>query len=504
LGERLKNLQPLIEELLPFKPNFEQLEVIGSNSTKLVEKQRAKTADNISINQKNELTSSNTWINDDILKNAKENADLNNINKNPYILDDIDEANDPLSAYNDVIEQPINVPCIIFSGQIAQWTGNNTENTDIVAIESRLNFETKAGKRVSAVFEIVNIGSTTIYYDWVKIPDDNPFEIVNSKTQRFYFDTRRSVILPGDVLKLHIVFKSVKGGIYTEKWEFFTRPTLLGGASLVLTLRGVAMEEDKFKKSRALIERKLFINEADIIAKNIVEIILSGVRTPERCSSPQNAYVTEEDIFVANNPKFFYDHETVRSLKQLYIELYSPEIVEPNEAIETSPIDIKEWNYSIDDFKEEIMNLDNEMDQRKQDLLFKLNSLISNLSFSAYKPTTSQMSSICYSLLCQSVDQITTEFLNIKKNLNLPITLTDEVFPNTDEFNKRYEEWKKEFEIFKKIEDEKKNRVEKGKEKGKKVKLEDKKDTDKKKEVTFNIKKSKSSSYIINYYSISF
>lgn len=60
--------------------------------------------------------------------------------------------------------------------------------------------------------------------------------------------------MPGDLLKLHIVFKSTKGGIFTEKWEFITQPKLLSGASLVLTLRGVAIQEDKYKKIRASIE----------------------------------------------------------------------------------------------------------------------------------------------------------------------------------------------------------------------------------------------------------
>lgn len=53
---------------------------------------------------------------------------------------------------------------------------------------------------------------------------------------------------------MHIVFKSKQGGIYTEKWEFETHPKLLSSASLVLTLRGVAIQEDKFKKNRISIE----------------------------------------------------------------------------------------------------------------------------------------------------------------------------------------------------------------------------------------------------------
>jgi hypothetical protein len=50
------------------------------------------------------------------------------------------------------------------------------------------------------------------------------------------------------------VFKSPKGGVFTEKWEFLTQPRLLSGASLILTLRGIAIQEDKYKKTRAFIE----------------------------------------------------------------------------------------------------------------------------------------------------------------------------------------------------------------------------------------------------------
>lgn len=95
----------------------------------------------------------------------------------------------------------------------------------------------------------------------------------------------------------------MRGGIFTEKWEFITNPTLLSSASLVLTLRGVAIQEDKHKKNRAAIERKLLNKEAELIATQMLDIILSGVRTPERSQSPINSYLTEEDIFNLENPE---------------------------------------------------------------------------------------------------------------------------------------------------------------------------------------------------------
>ena len=49
-------------------------------------------------------------------------------------------------------------------------------------------------------------------------------------------------------------------------------------------------------------QKKLFVYEAEMIAKNMLELILSGIRTPERPGTPQNAYLTEEDVFRERNP----------------------------------------------------------------------------------------------------------------------------------------------------------------------------------------------------------
>lgn len=39
-----------------------------------------------------------------------------------------------------------------------------------------------------------------------------------------------------------------------------------------------------------------------MIATDMLEIILSGVRTPPRPDSPEDAYITDEEIFLRYNP----------------------------------------------------------------------------------------------------------------------------------------------------------------------------------------------------------
>ncbi len=62
-------------------------------------------------------------------------------------------------------------------------------------------------------------------------------------------------------MKFPFVFKSPNAGVFSEQWELQTHPVVCGGAALLVTLRGVALQEDKFKKQRSELEVCLFIYE---------------------------------------------------------------------------------------------------------------------------------------------------------------------------------------------------------------------------------------------------
>jgi len=62
------------------------------------------------------------------------------------------------------------------------------------------------------------------------------------------------VILPGDVIKIPFIFKSPNAGIFSEQWEFQTHPVVCGGAKLLVTLRGVALKQDKYEDQRNELE----------------------------------------------------------------------------------------------------------------------------------------------------------------------------------------------------------------------------------------------------------
>lgn len=71
---------------------------------------------------------------------------------------------------------------------------------------------------------------------------------------QFCFPSRLGVIRPGDTQRVEFIFKSEEPGINTERWQLDTHPVLLQGASMQVTLRGVALYQDKTADQRLFIE----------------------------------------------------------------------------------------------------------------------------------------------------------------------------------------------------------------------------------------------------------
>ncbi|MGH0137381.1 UNVERIFIED_CONTAM: hypothetical protein FKN15_030561 [Acipenser sinensis] len=212
---------------------------------------------------------------------------------------------DPLEEYPNVMMEAILVPSIQFCGQPAQWIGTTDSHKGEVGIAARLTFEAFVDDRATSHLNVTNDGSTAVYYSWKRLPHPPSFKEIQRerRVQRFYFNTSGGVILPGDMQRFLFTFKSGIAGIFSESWELCTHPVLLGGASMEVTLRGVALYEDKLVEVRQSMQRELEAKEALATVKQIVETLVSGVRTPERPCSPVDAYITQEEIFHRKNLK---------------------------------------------------------------------------------------------------------------------------------------------------------------------------------------------------------
>ncbi|XP_049558616.1 MYCBP-associated protein isoform X2 [Orcinus orca] len=227
---------------------------------------------------------------------------------------------DLLANYPDVVPMPILGPSLLFCGQPACWIrGSNPEDKRHVGIAVRLTFETLEGEKASSELTVVNNGTVAIWYDWRRRSQLDSFQdLKRNRMQRFYFNNREGVILPGETRKFPFFFKSLNAGIFRECWEFGTHPTLLGGALLQVNLHAVSLTQDIFRDERKLLENKLASHEAVTVVESMLQELLRGILTPERAQSPVDAYLTEEDLFHHRNPRLHYQHQVVQNLHRLW------------------------------------------------------------------------------------------------------------------------------------------------------------------------------------------
>ncbi|XP_027291700.1 MYCBP-associated protein isoform X1 [Cricetulus griseus] len=227
---------------------------------------------------------------------------------------------DSLTNLSDTAPMPILGPSLLFCGKPACWIrGSNPDDKKNIGIGVRLTFETLEGDKTSSELTVANNGTVAIWYDWRRRPQMDFFQdLKRNRTQRFYFNNREGVILPGESKHFTFFFKSLNAGIFRESWEFGTHPTLLGGAVLQVTLHAISLTQDVFMDERKLLESKLDAHEAVVIAQSLLQEVLRGVSTPERAPSPVDAYLTEEDLFHYRNPRLHYQHQVVQSLHQLW------------------------------------------------------------------------------------------------------------------------------------------------------------------------------------------
>ncbi|TRY92150.1 hypothetical protein DNTS_031458, partial [Danionella cerebrum] len=205
--------------------------------------------------------------------------------------EELKENLDPLAQFDDIIRAVDLIPALRVCGEVARWSGSDSSHQGEEGVSVRVNFETLTGRSVNADLELANEGSTVIYYSWQRETD------TLSHSQLFYFNSSSGteashhrleenrkcslhplpisavhvfslapflyggvlswMILPSSTKRIHVTFKSATARITTEVslvWRLITHPVLMGGASLHVILRGVALDQDENAAHRAALE----------------------------------------------------------------------------------------------------------------------------------------------------------------------------------------------------------------------------------------------------------
>lgn len=415
LKQRRQQLEPVMRELDPHDPALEGLEVVGMCGDNLLEAQRWKQqSEEESLRQEHQQSALEEAMSEQHLQQLQQQVDdmrehrLQQEQDEPELSD---SQKDELAERALSIQEPAFGPSLLIAGQAARWTGDSNSFRDQLGLEARVSFETYASRRTTSYLELTNDGTTALYYDWKKVPKTNPFDVVNAKVQRFYFNTSSGVILPGDSMKLPFVFKSPNAGVFSEQWQLETHPVVCGGATLLISLRGVALQEDKYSQQRSQLEQELAHKQAEQVVEGVLNDLLEGIRSPDRSASPVDAYITEDEIFARKNPQLKYQRELVENLKQLYLQLF------PEEDREG-----QEWDLDVQTLEQIIMcrEEDEEHQEEKQELLQQLNQTVITLSFPPFTPKQQRMYTAGYALLSELVDKVVSDGVNLRAALGLP------------------------------------------------------------------------------------
>jgi len=349
--------------------------------------------------------------NENIFK-ERQSQDGGNIilNHAPFSVDSENPC-DPLEAYPDHLPEYYEGPSIMFGDKLAKWNGSSTADQSHIGAEQRLTFHSAITCRDITRLTVLNNGTTAIQYEWNRIPTPPRFsDIRTDRIQRFYFNVGNGVILPGDVAVFPFTFKSPNAGIFSETWKFSTKPIVMGGASLHVILKGVSTEEEEnyqlglaCEKIQAQLDQK----EAEEIVSRMIFDLIRGIRTPERCPSPIDAHITEEELFVERNPGLHYNYQVVAELKQIYQQLYGEE-----EGI------THEWNLSINDLRDCVHAID-DTDVREE-LLAGINHVIySGLSHAIVLPPTGKNYNSTLAIFQNMFDEMTSCSMRLRSVMNM-------------------------------------------------------------------------------------
>uniref|UniRef100_A0A8C2IG66 Mycbp associated protein n=1 Tax=Cyprinus carpio TaxID=7962 RepID=A0A8C2IG66_CYPCA len=306
----------------------------------------------------------------------------------------------PLELYEDVLMDVELRPALRVCGDLALWTGSTSSHQGQEGISVRLMFETVTGQSVRADLELKNEGSTTIYYSWERLTQ------THTLTQHFYFNSTTAVILPGSTKHISFIFKSASAGIMTEVWRLHTHPVLMGGASLRVTLRGVALEQDNSALQRAALEKELEQKASVALCGRMVRDLLRGVHTPERPSSPADLYITDEELFNTLNPHLQYQREPVEALQGLW------------EQVKGSG-DAPLWDLSLNTLGQALLSMSESDGEIRETSLSRFNSLILELQWPQIHNAPVTAWNVSVQLWRELLDGLVCESVRLRHSLGL-------------------------------------------------------------------------------------
>lgn len=277
-----------------------------------------------------------------------------------------------------------------------------TEETNAGSITWSVTFESKIDELVEKEISLENRGTRVIVYHWRNSSCRLIGASIRKRCNPFFFNKTKGLVLPGQIARIKVWYRSRVRGVFTESWRLVTEPRLSFSAFL-FRFWGCAIDRDtKSKKDDEAIDKYLDCRVCDSIVRSVVEEIMDGV---EHKKPPEPVYkmlFSESDLFSSLNPYYFYHPSVVMQLREMHRE-----VVDENLA--------PAWNLSLDTLRDIFLKIEDTSHRR--DILARFYELCKRcLRPALYDVTRDNKSDAVYDVLCAFANLFEAESDFVKDN----------------------------------------------------------------------------------------
>ncbi|XP_011873784.1 PREDICTED: MYCBP-associated protein-like [Vollenhovia emeryi] len=286
------------------------------------------------------------------------------------------------------------------------WHGSPSGRTEPVGTEPivwSLTFAGKPNERIEREIVLENKGTHVITYYWRYSPFRTYGVSLERRGSPFFFNKTNGLILPGQIVRLGVWYRSGTRGVFTEFWRFVTEPKL-SPSTFVFRFWGCATDiQDEELTDRQTIDEYLNRCVRDSMIRSIVEEIMTRVEHSELLEPPRETSLSQSDLFVSQNPYHHYHPGIVMQLQAIYFDV----------AGKSTPA----WNLSLDTLRGILLRIENI--NYKRDMLARFNKLCKqSLRPRLIEPDIAYLNKYdaAYNILCAFANLFENESELVKRN----------------------------------------------------------------------------------------
>ncbi|KAG5323508.1 MYBPP protein, partial [Acromyrmex heyeri] len=215
-----------------------------------------------------------------------------------------------------------------------------TKSVDTDPIIWSLTFTSKINEQIEKEIVLENKGTHVIEYHWRYSSFQTYGTFFEKHDSQFFFDKTKGLILPGQIVKIKVWYRSKTCGVFVEYWRFITDPKL-SSSTFMFRFWGYTTDTQNIN----LIDHQMideYLNRCirDSTIRSIIQEILDRMEHSELPEPPYKMLISQNDLLFESDVEYYnkYDAEENKSFSlnlQLYREIFFIRIYKAlEEAIE--------------------------------------------------------------------------------------------------------------------------------------------------------------------------